>query len=68
MPSFGKILGAVCDHLVTHACTGENQVNAGSIEKERIFAEIIILGETPNSPNPGKASSLEIVNGQISGQ
>ena len=54
--------------MLHHKETRLGTVGLLEIEKERIFAEIIILGETPNSPNPGKASSLEIVNGQISGQ
>ena len=52
-------------NLLHHKETRLGTVGLLEIEKERIFAEIIILGETPNAPNPGKASSLEIVNGKI---
>jgi hypothetical protein len=31
----------------------------------RVYAEIVLLGETPGRPNPGRAQSLLLENGQI---
>jgi len=52
-------------NLLRHKETRLGTVGLLEIEEGRILAEIIILGETPNSPNPGKSSSLEILNGEI---
>ena len=38
------------------------------IERDRIRAEVVLLGETEGSPNPGTASAIEIARGRDDGR
>lgn len=35
------------------------------LASDRLHAEIVVLGQTPGSPNPGRALSLDIQDGQV---